>query len=378
MIQIVALLSVFGLGISFSLLGALKLGIVKNLGIDDTKFGTLISALMFTSIFIVLAFGPIVDTFGYKPVAIIGFVLGFIAVYMLVNAKTYSTALISCIVLGVGAMCMNLGNTLIPMVLFEGNPTAASNFGNVFFGVGAFITPLIAGALIGKMGFQKTGMVIAIILLAPVIFALIATFPALETTGVTLGTAIASMFGLLASPAVIVSALALFCYIGLEASMGGWITTYLSSVGFAEKSANYVLSGFWIALMVARLVMTAVITPEIGSIIVVILALLAVVSIGLMILASKQWIAGIAVLVTGFAFGPIFPTIVGVTFHKVGDPSLYGSAFGIIFAVGLLGGTTIPAAIGIFSKGKTIQKSLSIAVVAALILFVIGIIMSAV
>ena len=378
MIQIVALLSVFGLGISFSLLGALKLGIVKNLGIDDTKFGTLISALMFTSIFIVLAFGPIVDTFGYKPVAIIGFVLGFIAVYMLVNAKTYSTALISCIVLGVGAMCMNLGNTLIPMVLFEGNTTAASNFGNVFFGVGAFITPLIAGALIGKMGFQKTGMVIAIILLAPVIFALIATFPALETTGVTLGTAIASMFGLLASPAVIVSALALFCYIGLEASMGGWITTYLSSVGFAEKSANYVLSGFWIALMVARLVMTAVITPEIGSIIVVILALLAVVSIGLMILASKQWIAGIAVLVTGFAFGPIFPTIVGVTFHKVGDESLYGSAFGIIFAVGLLGGTTIPAAIGIFSKGKTIQKSLSIAMVAALLLFIIGIIMSAV
>ena len=81
-----------------------------------------------------------------------------------------------------------------------------------------------------------------------------------------------------------------------------------------------------------------------------------------------------SVVVTGLAFGPLFPTIVGVTFSKI-EPSLYGSAFGIIFAVGLLGGSTIPAAIGIYSKGKTIRKSLFIAMAAAFVLFVIAIIM---
>ncbi len=42
MIQTVALLSVFGLGISFSILGALKLELTKVLNIDDAQFGKLI------------------------------------------------------------------------------------------------------------------------------------------------------------------------------------------------------------------------------------------------------------------------------------------------------------------------------------------------
>ncbi|MCE5250835.1 MFS transporter [bacterium] len=375
MIQTVALLSVFGLGIAFSVLGALKLELTKVLKIDDAQFGKLISALMFTSIFVVLAFGPLVDMFGYKPIAIMGFVLGFIAVFMLISAKTYGMAVFSCVVLGIGAMCLNLGNTLIPMVLFGGqNPTAASNFGNVFFGVGAFITPLLIGLLLGKMGYKGTGMVIAFIMLVPVIFAVTAGYPSIEKTGVTLGQAVASAFGLLSNPVIIVSALALFCYIGLEVSMGGFITTYLTSVGFEGKSANMVLSGFWIALLAARLINSAIVTPEIGAWIITLLALVATVSIGFMVASKSKLPAALFVLITGFAFGPLFPTIVGVTFSKI-DSSLYGSAFGIIFAVGLLGGTTIPAAIGSFSKGMTIRKSLMIGMAAAFVLFIIAIIM---
>ena len=41
MIEAVALLSVFGLGISFSVLGALKLELTKALDIDDAQFEAL-------------------------------------------------------------------------------------------------------------------------------------------------------------------------------------------------------------------------------------------------------------------------------------------------------------------------------------------------
>ncbi len=44
MIQAVAPLSVFGLGICFSVIGALKLELIKQLKINDAKFGKLISA----------------------------------------------------------------------------------------------------------------------------------------------------------------------------------------------------------------------------------------------------------------------------------------------------------------------------------------------
>jgi len=375
MIETVALLSVFGLGISFSILGALKLELTKVLNIDDAQFGKLISTLMFTSIFVVLAFGPLVDMFGYKPIAILGFIFGFTAVFMLISAQSYGMAVFSCIVLGIGAMCLNLGNTLIPMVLYGGqNPAAAANFGNVFFGVGAFITPLLVGLLLSKLGYKTTGLVIAFILLIPVVCAIIATYPAIEKTGVTLGQALGSAFGLLANPAIIVSALALFFYIGIEVSMGGFITTYLTGIGFEGKPANMVLSAFWIALMIARLITSQFVTPEIGAWIILVLSLVATVSIGLMVAAKSKGIGALAVIITGLAFGPIFPTIVGVTFSKV-EPSLYGSTFGIIFAIGLLGGTSIPAIIGSVSKGKTIQQSLKIAVAAALVLVLVAYIM---
>lgn len=374
MISMVALLSVFGLGIAFSIMGALKLKLVKQVQIDDTQFGKLISTLMFTCIIVVLAFGPLVDMFGYKPIAIMGYVLGFVAVFLLINAKSYGAAILSCVILGIGAMCLNLGNALIPMVLFPGNPAAASNFGNVFFGVGAFITPLLVGILLDRMGYKKTGMVIAFILLIPVVFAVLATYPPLQKTGVTFGEAFANAFGLLANPVIIVSAIALFCYIGLEVSMGGWVTTYASDQGFSEKGASMVLSSFWIGLMVARLITSQIVTPANGILAITVLAIVAAVAIGLMIMTKSKSLAGLFIILAGLSFGPLFPTIVGVTFSKI-DPSLYGSAFGIIFAVGLLGGSTIPAAIGYYAKGKTIQKSLSIAMVTALVLFIIALIM---
>jgi FHS family glucose/mannose:H+ symporter-like MFS transporter len=374
MIQTVALLSVFGLGIAFSVIGALKLELVKQLQINDARFGKLISALMFTSIFVVLAFGPLVDMFGYRPIAIAGFLLGALAVYLLVSSRSYGSAIVSCIVLGIGAMCMNLGNTLIPMVLFQGNPAAASNFGNVFFGIGAFITPFLVGMLLSRLGYRATGMVITLILLVPVVIAAFAVYPEVQKTGLTFAQAFAGAFGLLANPAIIVAGLALFCYVGLEVSMGGWISTYAANQGFDPRGANMVLSSFWIGLMIARLIATVVVTSANGIWAVSVLALAATVIIGLMIAAKSRAFAALLVFLTGFCFGPIFPTVVGVTFAKI-DPSIYGSAFGIIFAIGLLGGSTLPAAIGMYSQGKPIKKSFPIAMAAALILFALAFIM---
>ena len=375
MIEAVALLSVFGLGISFSVLGALKLELSKALDIDDAQFGKLISTLMFTSIFVVLAFGPLVDMFGYKPIAIMGFVFGFAAIFMLVSAKSYGMAVFACVVLGIGAMCLNLGNTLIPMVLYGGkNPVAASNLGNVFFGVGAFLTPLLAGILLNRLGYKKTGIVLAVILLIPVILASISVYPELEKSGASFVSALAGSFGLLANPVIIVSALALFSYISIEVTMGGFVTTYLASIGFEGKSANLVLSGFWISLMVARLINSAVVTPENGAWFIQILAITSAVSIGMMAVVTSKALGAFFALLTGFAFGPVFPTIVGVTFSKI-EPAQYGSAFGIIFAVGLLGGTIMPAAIGSISKGKSIRKSLPICSAMAVVLFVVAVFM---
>ncbi len=370
MIQAVALFSVFGLGIAFAIIGAVKLELAKRLGIDDAKVGGLISALMFTCIFMVLIIGPLVDAIGYQPVAIAGFILAGACIFLLAAAKTYKAALTACVLLGVGAMCMNtVGNTLVPQVFFEGNPAAALNLGNTFFGFGAFIAPLVIGLLLKRLGYSSTVSIIGVILTLPVILAIAASYPVIPS-GFSLGRA----FGLLGNEFVLLVSLALFCYISLEVSMGGWITTYLSSLEFTPERANATLSGFWVGMMVSRLLSSTFVSPENGPTVIALLAVVAAVTITVMVVGKSKPIAALVVVLTGLAFGPIFPTLIGVAFSNV-VPDLQGSAFGIMFAIGLLGGSTVPAAIGKYSTGKTIQKALVIAVAASVILFLLAIIL---
>jgi fucose permease len=70
----------------------------------------------------------------------------------------------------------------------------------------------------------------------------------------------------------------------------------------------------------------------------------------------------------------MFPTIVGIAFSKF-PPAQHGSVFGTISAIGFIGGTTIPALIGVFSQGKSIQQSLYVAVGASCLLAVFGIVL---
>ena len=107
------------------------------------------------------------------------------------------------------------------------------------------------------------------------------------------------------------------------------------------------------------------------------LAILAILAIIVLVKASSPGLAILSVLFIGLAFAPMFPTIVGVTFDKF-DQKVYGSVFGIIFSIGLLGSMILPKLVGYLSKGKTVQQSLPIAAMIAGVLFLIAIAMGVV
>ncbi len=77
----------------------------------------------------------------------------------------------------------------------------------------------------------------------------------------------------------------------------------------------------------------------------------------------------------GLIFGPLYPTVLGVALADPVVKPIVGSGFGIIFAIGLLGASTIPIAMGIYSKGRTVQQSFKIAIAAAVVMLVMIIIM---
>jgi fucose permease len=375
--SIVALMAVFTVAICFIILGSISVEMMDALGITAGQFGTLVLAFFLSSCIVQLFVGPMVDRLGFKPVAIFGFVMTSASFLLLAFSSSYNFALIACIVLGFGAMSLNtVGNTIIPVVLFEGkDPARASNFGNGFFGMGYILTPLLVVLMFNTLGmtYNSALVVISVLMIIFLVFALIAKFPVVSI-GFKLKTAVKVLF----KPAVLIAAVALFCYISLEVSMGTWIRSLMSELyagaadGGSTANTGIVLSLFGVFMMLGRFASASIKNlTAMGAKLIIVMSVVSLLAIGLMIIAKSPAVGIIAVILVGFAFAPIFPTIVGVTFSKF-EPGLYGSIFGIIFSFGLLGGTFIPSMIGNLSEGATVQQSLLIAAIIAVLLLILS------
>jgi len=364
---VVALLAVFTLAICFILIGAISEEIKSRLGLDNSQVGSLASALFLTSLIVQLFVGLLVDKWGHKPLAIIGFLATSAAIFMLALAASFQSALLACSLLGVGAMCANtVGNTLIPIVLFGGKePARASNLGSGFVGLAFVLTPLGLAYLM-RISYPTALCSLGGLVLLFALVSLIPAYPRVST-----GYRLSQAIGLLREPPVWAAALALLFYIALEISMNTWIKPLMtefyggSRSPSAAKYATWVLSLFGLAMAIGRFAASTIKNlTAVGTRLIATLSMVAVVAVLAMVSARSPVLAVAAVLVMGLALAPIFPTIVGVTFSQY-EPGLYGSIFGIIFAIGLIGPTTVPKLIGSLSVGGTVQKSLPIAAVIA-------------
>lgn len=373
-----AVLCVFGLGMCFSLLGAVSVKLMPRLNIDQGRFGSLIATFMASCLVSSLILGVVTDRLGYKPVAILGFLLTAACILLLARGRTYRAVFGCCLFLGVGAMALNTaGNTLIPVVLYGGeNPAAASNLGNVFFGVGLLLTPLLTSWLFRITSYENTVSALALIVVAPVIFAVAATYPesnaAFEFAGA---------MSILTEPAVLVAALALFCYAALDTSLCNWLPAFGKEVigrtgqgtdsDADDASAQRLISVYAVAMIIGRLIASQIpAITEYGGWFIVGASLLTALIILVMTMTVNVRLAWLLVFVAGLASAPFFPTIVGITFAKF-SPQVYGSVFGIIFAGALLGGATVPKAIGNLAKGSTVQKSMKLLVPACIALVIL-------
>lgn len=377
--QIVGLSGSFGLGMCFALLGSIAVKLMPRMNIDQAKFGTMVSIFMFCCLVASLAVGTLMDVLGYQTVALIGFLSAFVAFLLLGNAKNFNAAVIASILLSVGAMaCNTTGNVLGTGVFteaFKGDGAAANNLVNVFFGLGLFLTPFVISFLFQKVSYEKAISIMGVIILVPALFALIAKYPAAK--GFTLADAVA----LLAQPATIVASLVLFCYIALESSFTNWLAPFGKEVltkekpdmpaGAVDASAARMLSAFAIAMMLGRLVASLSGITAMGGYLIALSAVVAAILIVAMMATKSSGVAYLLAALAGAAFGPAFPTTVGVTFGKFGGGS--GSLFGIVFAIGLLGAVIVPKAIGNMAKGSSVQKSLRLLLPACALLLVLAI-----
>lgn len=367
--------SVFIFGIVVAFLGSIKLKLTPRIGADDAQFGKIVAVLQWTMVVMAVLAGLLLDSFGFRAIIIAGALLTTLSIYLIGKGKTIGSVMGACVLLGIAGQFVNVaGNTLNPMLFTD--LSAGSNLGNTFFGLGAFLIPIITAALFVRMDFSKALALVALICLPAVLFALLGDFPVRE--GSSFSMAVAT--GLLANPVTWVASLTLFCYIGLEVSMAVWITSYASELGANDSQASNVLSLFFVAMMIGRLIVglqdkvTGIELTPIGGWLLAVAALIAAVAITIMMGAKDLGVGRMAVILAGLVFAPVFPTVIGVTFQHF-EEAQRGTLFGLIFGIGLIGASTIPAWIGRLAKGKSVQSGLNILRVTAVLLAVIALVL---
>ncbi len=364
--------SVFIFGVVVAFLGSIKLKLAPRVGADDAQFGRIVAVLQWTMVVMAILAGLMLDALGFRVIIIAGALLAALAIFLIGQSSTIGAVMLGCVVLGIAGQFVNVaGNTLNPM-LFD-DPAAGSNLGNTFFGLGALLIPIITAALFARMGYKPSLSLVSLICLPAVLFALLGQFP--ESGAGSFSAAVA--LSLLTNHITWLAALTLFCYIGLEVSMAVWITSYAAELGADEGQAAKVLSLFFVAILFGRLVVglqdrvTGIELTSIGGGVLVAGALIAALAITLMMRARTLSRARWAVILAGAVFAPMFPTTIGVTFQHFPEAQ-WGTLFGVIFALGLIGASTFPVWIGNLAKGKSVQSGLNILRVTAIVLAVIA------
>jgi fucose permease len=144
---------------------------------------------------------------------------------------------------------------------------------------------------------------------------------------------------------VLVFIVAFTLYVAVETGTGGWMPSHLESTGVRSQDAAAATSGFFLAIVVGRLLMTLMPArvPEAG--IVIAGAVLGTVAL---LAASIGPLAPWAYIAAGLVLAPIFPTgIVWLAKLRPGD----SRATSWLFPAASVGGITGPGAIGLVIAG---------------------------
>ena len=376
-----------------ALLGSVKLELARKLKIDETQVGGLVSLFGFTMIPVILTVGFLTDLVGQQVILVGGTVLMSVGLLVLAGSRSYLAALVSVLLLSAAwSAQINVINVLVPHVLLPPAFLAgdipeisfATNLGNVFFGLGAFLTPLAISFMLRRLGLSSGLRLLALLVLIQAVMAGLSEFPIATAAGEGFTSAGSATWLLLSDPIMWLCAMALFFHGPLEAAMGAWTTTFLGNQGVSETRATSMLSVFWLSFMASRLFTAFVLGPfaahlvsvlglEIQSeaLLILVLALACVGVTSGVVRSRSQRTAITLVIAAGLVFGPIFPSIMAILLgHFPG--AVQGRAVGMLFAIGGLGWTLIPMAMGTYAQRTTVQRGFLIAVGSAIALCVVA------
>ena len=214
-----------------------------------------------------------------------------------------------------------------------------------FFGLGAFLAPMLVAQVIGVAGGYRWAYW-TLAAFATLVSLRLLTLSSHPPPAPHRDTGTSELRGAGIYPALVIpAALFLFFYVGAEVAFGGWVYTYAVALKLASAvGAAYLTSGFWLSFTLGRLISIPVAT-RFGPQQIVLAALFTCLStLTLVIILPDSSVAlWIAALGLGFCMAPLWPT----GFTLAGQSlKLTASVSGMILLGDSFGGMVLPWLVG--------------------------------
>ncbi|MBA2302960.1 MAG: MFS transporter, partial [Acidobacteria bacterium] len=289
-----------------------------------------------------LAAGYALDRYGKKVVLCSAVSLVIVSLVLLEGVATLPVMAFLAFCLGAGGSAVVTGAHALIADLNPTHRAASLNLLDVFFGIGAFVTPFAIVPLQARGGLAAVLFTLAGLAAVVLVYLLATTFPAPMQGR---GFAFADAAAVARSPLFLVPALIVFLYVGTEQSVWDWqITYFMRQLSMDNVAAARVLSIFPIAIMLGRLGTNRLLMRVSPTPVLLVSTIGATVCFAVVMLATTAGFAAAALLVCGLFMASIFPTALGIVSSRF--PTASGTAMGLAITGGWLGSVAVSPLFG--------------------------------
>lgn len=343
-------------GLCAAVIGSIKLPMARRLRMDEGRVGILVASFSITFLPVVILSGWMIDAFGAGLVLLVSLLGAAIGLVLMALAGQFMQAICAAIFLSVAwSTLINVVHVMIPLA-FPGSIVTGTNVADVFFSLGALTTPLLAAQMVRGETYRGLLFLIAAVAAGAGAFCLL--LPAAPLVPKVEGAGEGISF--LQQPRIWLCGIALCLFGPIETTFATWTSSYLVEKGFPDRFGTRMISGFWGASMISRLVVAFLLPLLWFSMqetwIVLVLAVVATLVTLLIVITPSRRAAPWLVVAAGLACGPLFPTVLAILFLGF-DPSIHGRALGTTLAIGNLGYTLTPLVVGLVARKTSVQRS---------------------
>lgn len=334
--------------------------ISSHFGFGESTMGLLISTHFTGFIISVMYAGYLVDRVGLKPVMITAAITLGVTMYIMGRSFSVNMLFVMMFLTGLGGGAVEAAvNTMIANLHKDARVFELNKL-HVFFGVGAFVWPTVAGMYLGGGGsWRVLYYVIGIFSTVVALTLLFQKFPEHEKTTPVRPS---DMVAMLKNPRVVALCGVIAFYVGGEMGINAWVVRYFDEVLHASEAlaeaarnkdsivagmnlnSNFFLTMYWFSITVGRVVATVAgkYIPDIKLL--RIMAVISTICATITFSVNSYALAAVFLAATGLFFSGIFATTIAAGSNMF--PSRTGIVSGIIIGFSGIGNIIFSAGIG--------------------------------